>query len=364
MISHLFLNQLRQFLFLLILVAFSSVALADFTYSIKDPREAEAQQYVISKSNISLLTEGSNTTYWHPDVGSESRETSPPGVIIYHFPLDVPIAEANLFIRTDTYHWSYSKGESIISVSSDGQNWTQLKETLPPEYGEWNSGSYNGLLPMSFVGERDIYIKVELYSYGPTASYGGVRTNTAQHLRYDADRDNYTLKLEVKDTFSNGGISFDPNTAMLHIPCVEVGGDFYEADLRLDSEQPLALSLLHLGVTEESSNCTSFDETIGAVPIKNLFLGGSIFNFNLELRNGVFNVTNLEQAGGYSGAGQCYVGCDQPTPTESMNCAVACDGFWTAGTALINGGYPHFYHGPDSWGACAAEMNDLGISGW
>lgn len=42
MISHFFLNQLRQFLFLLILVAFSSVALADFTYSIKDPREAEA----------------------------------------------------------------------------------------------------------------------------------------------------------------------------------------------------------------------------------------------------------------------------------------------------------------------------------
>jgi len=169
---------------------------ADFSYSIKNPNADSAKTYIISTSNITISTEGI-VTYWHPATGSGTEAASLPGVIIYHFPLTGTIAEATLYITTAAFHWSYSQGHTFVYISTDGNNWTKLAEAAPPEFGKGRSGNFSGLLPEMLVGKKDIYVKVELYSYGPKASMGGAMTNTAQHLRYSSSQDNVTFQLDV-----------------------------------------------------------------------------------------------------------------------------------------------------------------------
>ena len=55
------------------------------------------------------------------------------------------------------------------------------------------------------LGEKDLYIRAELYSYGSAASSGGAMTNTAQFLRhrYNGQYDTQTFKLNV--CYENGG---------------------------------------------------------------------------------------------------------------------------------------------------------------
>ncbi len=127
-------------------------------------------------------------------------ETSSPGVIVYHFSFAEPITEATLSITTSTFHWTYSQGHSFVYAATDGHNWIKLAEAAPPEYGGWSAGNFSGSLPQAFIGGKDIYIKVELYSYGESASKGGVYCNTAQYLRYDTNQDKLTFNLEVKNT--------------------------------------------------------------------------------------------------------------------------------------------------------------------
>ena len=174
------------------------VSWADFSYVIRNPKLKSAEQYVVSRSNISVRTEG-DSTYLCPEKGAATLAASPPGVVVYHFSFADPISEASLFVRTDTFHWKYSQGHSYVYASVNGRSWIKLAEAPPPEYGKWRSGNASCSLPAVFIGKKDIYVKVELYSYGPSASSGGAWCNTAQHLRYDKNSDNVTFQLEVKN---------------------------------------------------------------------------------------------------------------------------------------------------------------------
>lgn len=341
----------------------TTLSFADFSYSIRNPQTAQAQSYIISKSNISLFVE-SGTVYWHPDVGADTKAASSPGVIVYHFPLKTPIAEAELYVRTDAFHWSYSQGHTFIYVSTDGKNWIKLSEALPPEHGGWTNGAYSGTLPGNFIGKKDIYVKIELYSYGSSAPKGGVWTNTAQHLRHDPAHNNITFQLEVKDTFSAGNASFNSSTSILHIPCLQVGSDYFWLDLFANNLDPLSFIFSDYGTTEKSAGCMVFDINNMTLNISNLFFFGNIYELTLLLNDNIFNYSRISQTGQYGEPGKCYVGCEQPNPVENMNCAVACDGFWGAEHALMSHDRPHIYFGPRSWDSCSEKMRQLGIPGW
>ncbi len=168
----------------------------NFVYSINSPRDADAQKYIISKSNIEIRDE-SPVTYWLPSSGGQTFSATTPGVIVYHFPLAEPIVTGTLLAKLNTYHWSYSEGRAFLFVSPDGNNWINAAELEAPEFGK-AMGNSTVTLPSIFTGQKDIYVKIELYSYGSSASQGPPWTNTAQHLRYDHNHDKTTFKLDVQ----------------------------------------------------------------------------------------------------------------------------------------------------------------------
>jgi|GEM_PF-1624391 len=169
---------------------------ADFSYQINNPSAANADDYIVNTNNAELKEEG-DVIYWKQDIGAKTLEESNPGVITYHFSFEQSIADATLFIRTSTFHWSYSKGHSYVYTSTDGSNWIKLLEATPPEYGDATTKAYNDKLPANFIGAKDIWLRVELNAYGENASRGGAMTNTAQHSRYDSNANNTTLSLQV-----------------------------------------------------------------------------------------------------------------------------------------------------------------------
>lgn len=191
-----------SFLFINSALADAPVTSADdsadqFVYTIKNPRDTNAQKYVISRSNIQI-TDEEESTYWLPSSGGETMGTTTPGIMIYHFPLSRPIQTATLFAGLHTFHWTYSVGHDFLYVSPDNINWIKITELDPPsDNGGW-TGNSSVDLPAVFSGRQDIYVKIELYSYGPKAHRGPPWTNTAQHLRYFSERDNTTFRLEVQ----------------------------------------------------------------------------------------------------------------------------------------------------------------------
>lgn len=169
----------------------------NFDYSYTDPSEASAQQYIISKNNVELYVEGS-VTYWKPKFGDSTKASTTPGTIIYKFHLDGTMKSGFLNMYASCYHWWYSQGHAYLYASSDGQNWTQLAEAAPPGVGGASYAHYNGLIPERFLHKNDLYLKVELLSYGDEASKGGIWTNTAQHSRYQHGSDVRTFELGVE----------------------------------------------------------------------------------------------------------------------------------------------------------------------
>lgn len=156
----------------------------DFSYSYADPSLAASQTYIASSSNVSLLYEAP-VWYWHPTAGGSAFANTTPGVIVYHFPFAQAIEEAYLYSHNPTFHWSYSQGHNFLWASSDGSNWVQLLDVAPPAFGGANGGYFNGLLPSAVLGDTDLWIKVELYSYGLGVDCcGPYGTNTAQHSRW------------------------------------------------------------------------------------------------------------------------------------------------------------------------------------
>ena len=158
----------------------------DFDYSYGNPTLAASQSYIDSTDNAVLFSEGIYR-YWKPIAGAATEALTSPGVITYHFNFAEVIDEAHLSLRLDTFHWSYSEGHNFLFASTDGSNWQQLSEVLPPAFGAWTGGGWNGLLPDAVVGMNDIWLQARLYSYGPSAASGGVWTNTAQLSRYDVN---------------------------------------------------------------------------------------------------------------------------------------------------------------------------------
>jgi len=180
----------------LVLLMTPLVHASDFSYSYADPKDGIADDYIVHTVNAELFTEDSYT-FWKPAQGAQTLERSEPGFIVYHFPFSEAVQSGELFMRTSAFHWAYSQGQGSIFGSTDGSSWLMLAQAETPEIGQVNVASFQGPLPKELIGAKDLWLKVELTSYGIMAGFGGIRTNTAQHSRYDANADNTTFRLEV-----------------------------------------------------------------------------------------------------------------------------------------------------------------------
>lgn len=181
----------------------SKVEAASFNYSYGNPFDAAAQTYIHSTSNISLYAEGP-VRLWKPNFGGTTFGNTTPGVITYKFDFGSDVVDsANLFTHNPTFHWSYSRGHNRLFGSKDGTNWELLLDTPPPAFGSANGGTYNGALPATLLGGTELWVRVDLYSYGPSAPGGGVLTNTAQHSRYDVNSAPGTIRFSLDVEFEN-----------------------------------------------------------------------------------------------------------------------------------------------------------------
>lgn len=167
----------------------------DFSYSYYDPTASGASDHIFSVTNAIPYSEGS-VRAWIPEAGAPTYEQTTPGVITYRFDFQETVANAQLFMRTSTFHWSYSEGHAFVYGSRDGETWVQLTETLPPAFAGANTQVASSV-PASLLGGQSLWFKVELYSYGPSAAQGKPWTNTAQHSRYDVNANNKTFALNV-----------------------------------------------------------------------------------------------------------------------------------------------------------------------
>lgn len=160
------------------------------------PSSPEAQQYLVSTSNVMVTTEGP-VTYWHPVVGGGTEQDAPVGTLVYHIPIPGPIAGGELRMTIATFHWDYSMGSAAIDGSIDGANWQLLTEIGPPAFGDGTGGGLGGPIPALFVGSQDVWLRVRLVAWGPQAGDGAPWTNTAQHARWDTGTGSDTFQLRV-----------------------------------------------------------------------------------------------------------------------------------------------------------------------
>jgi len=166
----------------LIVAPGAALALPDFSYSYGDPYLASSQQYIVSKSNAVLYTEGTVHT-WKPNVGGTTFATTTPGRLTYHFSFPSPTADISLWMNMPTFYWDYSQGHNFLFGSTDGSSWVQLADVLPPAYGAARDlGTVT--IPASLLGATDLWLRADLYSYGSSAPSGGVWTNTSQLSRW------------------------------------------------------------------------------------------------------------------------------------------------------------------------------------
>lgn len=194
-----------------------------FNYSYFGPHYSSSQTYIESSSNVEISEAyGGYPKFWQPIVGGETFETTTPGVITYKFdfatsnPGEVVLG-ADLYATLYSYKQAYSTGHTFLYGSMNGSDWDLLFEAPPPTVrGGVTGGAFNGPLGASLLGGTELWLKVELYSFGVQAAQGGSNTNTAQHSRWSIGQPEvFSLAVELGEAPSGGGLDVVPLPAGL-----------------------------------------------------------------------------------------------------------------------------------------------------
>lgn len=172
-----------------------SPAQADFIYSYGHPQTALDDGYIVGVSNALIYSEGPIRA-WKPNVGGTTFANTTPGIVTMLFNFDNLSTDISLFVNMPTFHWSYSRGHNFLHGSIDGANWIQIGEVIPPAFGGANNLGWVDV-PQSLIGYDQLWLRVEMYSYGTWAPNGGGMTNTAQFSRYDVNTQNTSFSISV-----------------------------------------------------------------------------------------------------------------------------------------------------------------------
>ncbi len=188
-------KKLALALLLPLVLPAAAQAVPDYSYSYGDPQTPLSDGKIVSSSNAVVYTEGTIKCI-KPGVGGPTLASTTPAQIIYHFAFSQPTSEIALWMNMPVFHWSYSEGHNYLYGSTDGTSWVPLADLLPPAYGAARDlGTV--AIPASLLGAQDLWLKALLYSYGTSASQGGVWTNTAQLSRWTLGSSSKSFRLDV-----------------------------------------------------------------------------------------------------------------------------------------------------------------------
>jgi hypothetical protein len=168
----------------------------DFEWITTDPYQNVAQEYFWETENLVIRTDG-GFHFWQPMVGGETFEATDPAVVVYRFQLGHRILAARAGFPVHTFHWDYSRGHAFVYGSKEGINWILLDESPPPIWGGYSRAAANMEIPEELLGGHDLWIRVELYSWGSGAPDGGALTNTAQLCRFNPASPGVTAWLQA-----------------------------------------------------------------------------------------------------------------------------------------------------------------------
>ena len=148
-------------LFVIVTALFSigkAEAQSTLDYSYQDVFSSNADEYVVSSSNIETTSEPNND-YLNPIVSGEEAQ------ITYKFTLDAPITEAYLNTQLGMFNFGGASGSGSLWASTDDSNW-QLLLNAPTPTTISEGYVYDQNLPSSLLGGDSIYIQTRLLSSG------------------------------------------------------------------------------------------------------------------------------------------------------------------------------------------------------
>jgi hypothetical protein len=174
----------------------------DWEYRHQNPLTTWAHSHIVEVVNAHVTSDVAD--YWIPDVGGteffgrDNPGDTPPGIITYRFSFANPTTSAWLDTDAATFHYEASRGHTYLLASRDGISWTVVNDVPPPTNpgDPPRNGHYIGPVPAAALGGNELWVRLELYAYGPSAPAGF--TNTAQHARYwdEMPRDTFILQVE------------------------------------------------------------------------------------------------------------------------------------------------------------------------
>lgn len=164
---------------LLTLIALSAqMSLAsDFDYSFASVFAPNADQYVVSTTNLQKVNEGFDT-YFCP------IQLNAPATITYRFDFCLPTESAYLDCKLASFNLGSSQGYGSLWGSSNGVTWIQLFN-VPTPVGYWtgDATNYNSNLPPVLLGSTNIWLQTRLFASGWNIA--------SQWLRYNSSDTNH-----------------------------------------------------------------------------------------------------------------------------------------------------------------------------
>jgi uncharacterized delta-60 repeat protein len=202
----------------------------DFTYEMRHVGESAADAYLHSSVNARKYSEwqSSPVTYWGPTQnGTEAQAT-------FRFPFGGNAERISVRAELASFNFDWGRqngwsgsgtGSSSLWASRDGQSWTLIKDNPTPATWVDSYVSFDGDLPASLLGGREIWLQVRMTVQGAlNSSY-----TTAQFARSSAANlqpvfavrakyakaDSDILQIQPSDSSLNGATTLDIGSYVL-----------------------------------------------------------------------------------------------------------------------------------------------------
>jgi hypothetical protein len=147
-------------LFLLIFTGGIRFAQAvDFYYEIANPYAPNAEEYLISQTNVTKISEnyggGQFVTYYAPSVQTGQ------GVMLYKFDFAAASSQISLKFRLSAFNFGSSFGDITLSGSKTGSDFSTIG-SLPKPVNIDSFLVYDQAIGSEFTGSDILYLRVEM----------------------------------------------------------------------------------------------------------------------------------------------------------------------------------------------------------
>ncbi len=148
-------------------VARSQAPTWDFQFSYDNVFSPNAEDYVVSQSNIVKYLEGNGTSFYCPAV------TGTIATLRQYFPFGSASMRINMKARLTSWNYGPGVGYGSIWASLDGQQWVLVADNPLPTASFLSDVFFDLDLPESVLGEDHLWLEVRLFRSGGWYPGGG-----------------------------------------------------------------------------------------------------------------------------------------------------------------------------------------------